>query len=86
MMSGRNYNPVMDVNSAAAPVYSLREKRRIKSNENHYFDHPHFGMIARVTPYYSPEESLPLEQATQPEVIEKEMPLTAPPVDDQLTR
>lgn len=86
MMSGRNYNPVMDVNSAAAPVYSLREKRRIKSNENHYFDHPHFGMIARVTPYYSPEESLPLEQANQPEVIEEEMPLTAPPVDDQLTR
>jgi hypothetical protein len=86
MLSGRNHNPVLDVNRAAAPVYSLREKRRIKSNETHYFDHPHFGMIARVTPYYSPEESVQLEQANQPEVIEEKIPLTAPSADDQLTR
>lgn len=86
MLSGGNQNPVMDVNRAAAPVYSLREKRRIKSNENHYFDHPHFGMIARVTPYYSPGESLPLEPANQPEVIEEEIPLTSPSAEDQLTR
>jgi hypothetical protein len=87
MMSTGNYNPVMDVNTApAARVYSLQEKRRIKSKVTHYFDHPAFGMIARVTPYYSPEESLQLEQADQPEVIEEEMPLTAPLADDQLTR
>jgi hypothetical protein len=87
MMSTRNYNPVMDVNTApAARVYSLQEKRRIKSKVTHYFDHPAFGMIARVTPYYSPEESLQLEQADQPEVIEEEIPLTAPLADDQLTR
>jgi len=86
MMSAGNHNPVMDVNMAAAPVYSLREKRRIKSNVTHYFDHPHFGMIARVTPYYSPEEPLQLDQANEPEVIEEEIPLTAPSADDQLTR
>ena len=86
MMSAGNYNPVVDVNMAAAPVYSLREKRRIKSNVTHYFDHPHFGIIARVTPYYTPEELLPPEQEKQPEVIKEEIPLTAPAADDQLTR
>jgi hypothetical protein len=87
MTSAGNYNPVMDVNRVpAAPVYSLREKRRIKSKVTHYFDHPAFGMIARVTPYYSPEESLQREQANQPAVIEEEVPLTAPAADDQLTR
>lgn len=30
--------------------YRLREKRRIKFNERHYFDHPKFGVIAVVKP------------------------------------
>ncbi len=33
------------------PQFQLNEKRRIRSGELHYFDHPRFGMIARVTPY-----------------------------------
>jgi hypothetical protein len=33
------------------PVLQLKEKRRIKSNRIHYFDHPYLCMIARVTPY-----------------------------------
>lgn len=32
------------------PAYRLREQRRIRSSEIHYFDHPRFGVIARVTP------------------------------------
>lgn len=43
---------------ASAPAFQLREKRRIKSNVVHYFDHPRFGMIANVTPYISPEAAL----------------------------
>jgi hypothetical protein len=31
-------------------TYGLREKRRIKFGERHYFDHPAFGLIALVTP------------------------------------
>ncbi len=31
-------------------AYRLREKRRIRSNKLHYFDHPRFGMLALVTP------------------------------------
>ena len=30
--------------------YRLHEKRRIKFNETHYFDHPKFGVIAKVRP------------------------------------
>jgi hypothetical protein len=29
--------------------YALREKRRVKFGERHYFDHPAFGVIAAVT-------------------------------------
>lgn len=33
---------------APGTVYSLREKRRVKFGEKHYFDHPAFGVIASV--------------------------------------
>ncbi|MEW6329853.1 MAG: CsiV family protein [Pseudomonadota bacterium] len=31
-------------------VYSLNEPRRIKVSETHYFDHPKFGALVRVSP------------------------------------
>ncbi|MFC1681547.1 CsiV family protein, partial [Pseudomonadota bacterium] len=31
--------------------YSMREKRRVKLNELHYFDHPFFGLLFRVSRY-----------------------------------
>ena len=31
-------------------VYHLKEKRRIQLNEIHYFDHPKFGVIAKLKP------------------------------------
>jgi hypothetical protein len=66
----------------SVPVYELREQRRIRSGELHYFDHPRFGMIARVTPYAIPEAAAVTEPAAAPE---PEDPVPAP-VDDQLTR
>lgn len=36
--------------ATAIPVYRLSERRRIKSAETHYFDHPKFGVLLRVTP------------------------------------
>lgn len=33
--------------------YVLRQSRRMKSGEKHYFDHPAFGVIALVTPHTS---------------------------------
>jgi hypothetical protein len=84
-----NRNPVMELNaSRVSPVYTLREKRRIKSNVIHYFDNPRFGMIATVTPYYSPEESRQLLEDAQAEetVDTEEQPVSSPQEDDQLTR
>lgn len=41
----------LDIDYQAAPgvTYGLREKRRVKFGERHYFDHPAFGVIAEVT-------------------------------------
>ncbi len=41
----------LDVDYQAAPgvTFGLREKRRVKFGERHYFDHPAFGVIAQVT-------------------------------------
>ncbi len=32
------------------PIYRLNEPRRIKVSETHYFDHPKFGALVRVSP------------------------------------
>jgi len=34
---------------APSPVYRMDEKRRMRSGELHYIDHPYFGALARVT-------------------------------------
>jgi len=40
--------------TVAAPVneqfYEISETRRVKSKEIHYFDHPKFGLVVRITP------------------------------------
>lgn len=50
-----------------ARVYKLREARRVRSGELHYFDHPWFGVIARVTPHAAEEfplvETAPASEA-----------------------
>jgi hypothetical protein len=40
------------------PRYRLQESRRMRSGEVHYFDHPAFGVIAKVTPV-SPSRAEP---------------------------
>jgi len=40
--------------------YRLIEKRRLKLNENHFFDHPKYGVLLRVSrAEVDEEESLP---------------------------
>jgi len=76
------------VEAQGAPVFELREKRRVRSREMHYFDHPRFGMIAMVTPYAAPEEEPepePAEEEEAPQAVGADEPAYSPN-DDQLTR
>ncbi|MCJ7555341.1 MAG: peptidoglycan binding protein CsiV, partial [Gammaproteobacteria bacterium] len=43
MATGADQPPV------SSPVYRMDEKRRMRSGELHYIDHPNFGALARVT-------------------------------------
>jgi hypothetical protein len=38
-----------------APRYQLRATRSVRSGELHYFDHPAFGVLVRVTPLPAPD-------------------------------
>jgi len=78
----------------STPVFRLSEKRRIRSGELHYFDHPRFGVIASVTPYEIPEaqpnpaageQGTPAEPGEGQEAEPEPAPKPAP-ADDQLTR
>lgn len=85
-MSARDAGTVYSDGPGSAPAYQLKEQRRIRSGELHYFDHPRFGMIARVTPYSAPEAAAvaePVPEAEPPAAAGEPIPV---PADDQLTR
>lgn len=52
------YRPsILDENPDTGPVsYRIYEKRRMKSGELNYYDHPKFGMLLLVTPVASPDQ------------------------------
>ena len=54
----------LDVDLMLQSTYALDEKRRMRSGELHYFDHPMFGVIAEVNPYSVPAPVVPEEPAT----------------------
>jgi hypothetical protein len=45
------FQPGVEPEPQAAPQFRLTEKRRMRSKELHYFDHPRFGVLALITPY-----------------------------------
>ena len=47
-----------NINSAQKQqvIYLKQKRRRIRSNELHYLEHPVLGMLVRMTPYEKPEE------------------------------
>ena len=47
------------------PEIRLKERRRMRSKELHYFDNPRFGVIALITPYTPPAE-VPVETEIPP--------------------
>lgn len=55
--------PVTELTTVDVSTYRLQESRRMKVDEVHYFDHPHFGLIAQVRRY---EEIDPVTQPANP--------------------
>ena len=49
-------------------VYRLTERRKMRSTELHFFDHPRFGALALITPWEAPEEGLEEDGAIAPEL------------------
>lgn len=69
------------------PAFELIESRRINSNVLHYFDHPRFGLIARVTPFISKKTGGSAEEEAVEILPDENAPPELPnPADDQLTR
>ena len=65
----------LDVDLMLQSTYSLQEKRRMRSGELHYFDHPVFGVIAEVNPYSAPAPVVPAEPAAPAPEVESPIPL-----------
>ena len=96
MSAAQGTEVLYSTDPGSEPAFELVETRRIKSNVLHYFDHPRFGMIARVTPYLPPETVTPVEEAEMAdiegqqelseELLESETRKVPNPADDQLTR
>lgn len=69
--------------SSSGSLYRLDEMRRIRSGELHYFDNPHFGVIAKVTPYdlgESPPQAATGAGTATPAPDEESRPEAQPPV------
>lgn len=60
-----------DPGSLVSPVdieYRIKETRRVKLNEVHYFDHPYFGLLVRVS------RAEPVELQPQPPLTDEAAP------------
>jgi hypothetical protein len=88
LMSAAAGTEVMFSDSPSSkPAFELIETRRINSNVLHYFDHPRFGLIARVTPYISQRAvSSELQQDVETPSVNEAETEQPNPADDQLTR
>ncbi|MCF6325069.1 MAG: peptidoglycan binding protein CsiV [Gammaproteobacteria bacterium] len=46
-------------------LFRMHQKRRLRSGELHYFDHPMFGMLVKIIPYELPEPVIELKDNTE---------------------
>jgi len=59
--------PLLEPQVAQLPYYYLKESRRVRTNKLYYFDHPAFGVIAKITRIEAP--SSPDENINTPEGV-----------------
>jgi hypothetical protein len=74
-----------DPGSLVNPVdfeYRITETRRVRLNEVHYFDHPYFGVLVRVSrvePGQSKGQASPVTDGAAPVVRTQDPPTSGPP-------
>lgn len=64
---GRNLFSIFGSAGHRVHRFRMTQRRRLRSGELHYFDHPRFGMIALLTPYEYPATEEEGEEATPSE-------------------
>lgn len=47
-------------------IHIKQKRRRIRSNELHYLDHPALGILVRITQYEKPEEEVAIKKTQKP--------------------
>jgi hypothetical protein len=57
-----------DATTASPTTYVVQQKRRLRSSELHYLDHPVIGMVATIEPVATPDDA----EAPPPEVLANE--------------
>ncbi len=55
-------------------TYRLQQSRRIRSDKLFYFDHPRFGVLARITPFTPPSPPAPAQGNDAGQVTGKQVP------------
>jgi hypothetical protein len=72
-LSATSFNDVNNYSEATLqPLYThyrMKQKRRIRTEEIHYFDHPRFGVIIQVTPITLPEPEEVVEEPAKPALL-----------------
>jgi hypothetical protein len=68
-----------EAESVASRIFLLREQRRMRSGELHYFDHSRLGLLVQVTPVVAAAANTPAGANTVPTTNAATMTTTATP-------
>ncbi len=53
----------LDESEQPQTLFRMHQKRRMRSGELHYFDHPMFGLLVKIIPYELPKPAVETEEA-----------------------
>lgn len=61
-ITASEYEKILDEPYVSRRIITMKQKRRMRSKEIHYVDHPVIGMIVYIVPYELPEIEEPAEE------------------------
>lgn len=71
---GTQPDGTVDEDTEVVHTYRMEQSRRILNDKLYYFDHPEFGLLAKVTPYEVPKPAAPEVVPQQPEQPAPDVP------------